>query len=217
MSGDEPQNDWRKPEDRQCDIARANALREQASRGGLRFEVFLPPGLAEWILDLVARGAFTDPAEAVFVMLGEQQDLEPHADLREELLKRSLQASLDDPRPSISREEFEERMRKRRNAPRTEPAIWIRNKPQRHDRETLSIDEFSDADAEAVRRAEAPEESNAAASPNLAEAIRRRFQTAELSDEEATRIASSRVDPRHDHLNTLLDDEPQSDEVQKSR
>ena len=35
--------------------------------------------------------------------------------------------------------------------------------------------------------------------------MRRRFRTAELSDEEAERIAASRMDPRHDHLNTLLD------------
>jgi hypothetical protein len=35
--------------------------------------------------------------------------------------------------------------------------------------------------------------------------MRRRFQTAELSDEEAERISSSRMDPRHDHLNALLE------------
>lgn len=35
--------------------------------------------------------------------------------------------------------------------------------------------------------------------------MRRRFLTAELSDEEAERIASSRMDPRHDHLDKLLD------------
>jgi hypothetical protein len=34
---------------------------------------------------------------------------------------------------------------------------------------------------------------------------RRRFRTAELSDEEVEQIASARMDPRHDHLNTLLD------------
>lgn len=34
---------------------------------------------------------------------------------------------------------------------------------------------------------------------------RRRFLTAELSDEEAERIGSSRMDSRHDHLNKLLD------------
>jgi hypothetical protein len=33
---------------------------------------------------------------------------------------------------------------------------------------------------------------------------RRRFSTGELSDEEAERIASSRMDLRHDHLNKLL-------------
>ena len=35
--------------------------------------------------------------------------------------------------------------------------------------------------------------------------MRRRFLTAELSDEEAERIGASRMDPRHDHLNRLLD------------
>ena len=35
--------------------------------------------------------------------------------------------------------------------------------------------------------------------------MRRRFQTAELSDEDAERIAASRMDPRHDHLNRLLE------------
>jgi hypothetical protein len=35
--------------------------------------------------------------------------------------------------------------------------------------------------------------------------MRRRFRTAELSDEEVEQIASARMDPRHDHLNSLLD------------
>ena len=35
--------------------------------------------------------------------------------------------------------------------------------------------------------------------------MRRRFLTAELSDEEVDQIASSRMDPRHDHLNVLVD------------
>lgn len=35
--------------------------------------------------------------------------------------------------------------------------------------------------------------------------MRRRFLTGELSDEEVERIASSRMDSRHDHLNALLD------------
>ena len=78
------QGDWRTPADRARDIAQAKALREQACKGGLRFEVFLPPGLAEWVLDFVERGVFVDPSEAVFVILGEHRDLEPHGDLRTE-------------------------------------------------------------------------------------------------------------------------------------
>jgi hypothetical protein len=35
--------------------------------------------------------------------------------------------------------------------------------------------------------------------------MRRHFLTAKLSDEEAERIAASRMDPRHGHLNKLLD------------
>ncbi len=123
---DEVGPDWRRPEERERDIAQAKALREQARRGGLRFEVYLPPGLAEWILDFVARGVFTSPSDAAFVMLGEQRDLEPHADLRRESLKRSLQAAIDDPRPPLSQEDFEEDMRKRRDRPRAEPALWIK-------------------------------------------------------------------------------------------
>jgi threonine synthase len=35
--------------------------------------------------------------------------------------------------------------------------------------------------------------------------MRRRFLTADLSDEEVEQIASARMDPRHDRLNQLLD------------
>ena len=119
-------SDWRNPEDRERDIAQARALRDQAREGGLRFEAFLPPGLAEWVLDLVARGVFTSPSDAAFVMLGVQRDLEPHADLRREILKRSVQAAIDDPRPPISAEELRKTLRRRWEAPRPKPAVWIK-------------------------------------------------------------------------------------------
>lgn len=121
--------DWRTPDQRAEDIAQARNLRQQASAGGLRFEVFLPSGLAEWVLDLVAQGVFTDPSEAVFVMLQEQQDLERHGDLRQEILRRSLAASLDDPHPGYSLEEVQERLRERLAEPRPEAAVW-RNRAQ---------------------------------------------------------------------------------------
>ena len=35
--------------------------------------------------------------------------------------------------------------------------------------------------------------------------LRRRFQTAELSDEDVDQITSARMDPRHDHLNALME------------
>ena|SRR5271154_6135076 len=115
---------WPTAEEKAKNIAQAKALKEKAQKGGLRFEAYLPPGLAEWLLELIERGVFVDPSEAVFVILGEHRDLEPHADLRRELLKRTLQASMDD--PSIPREEAMERLRKMMEAPRPEPAEWRR-------------------------------------------------------------------------------------------
>ena len=117
---------WPTAEEKAKNIAQAKALREQARKGGLRFEAYLPSDLAEWLLDLIERDVFVDPSEAVFVILGEHKDLEPHADLRRELLKRTLQASMDDPRPSIPHEEVMERLRKLAETPRPEPTEWRR-------------------------------------------------------------------------------------------
>ena len=105
-------------------IAQARALREQAGKGGLRFEAYLPPDLAEWLLDLIERGVFSDPSEAVFVILGEHREIEPHADLREELLRRTVQAAIDDPRPSLSGNEVETQLRELADTPLPEAAIW---------------------------------------------------------------------------------------------
>jgi hypothetical protein len=110
-------------------MARVSAVREQASSGGLRFEAYLPSDLAGWLLDLIESGTFTDPSEAVFVMLGEQRDLEPHADLREELLNRCCQASLDDPRPRIPHEEVKAWLDKKFAEPRPQPAVWPKDRP----------------------------------------------------------------------------------------
>jgi len=120
-------NDWRTAEQREEDIAQAMGLREQACEGGLRFEVYLPPGLAEWVLDFVEHGVFANPSEAVFVMLGEQKDLEPYADLQQEIFKRTIEAAINDPRPSIPTEEVFERLRKKMEEPRPEPAVWRKN------------------------------------------------------------------------------------------
>ena len=105
-------------------IAQARALREQAGKGGLRFEAYLPPDLAEWLLDLIERGVFADPSAAVFVMLGEHRDLEPHDDLRHELLQRTVQAAIDDPRASLSGIEVKAQSRELADTPLPEAAIW---------------------------------------------------------------------------------------------
>jgi hypothetical protein len=90
----------------------------------LRFEAYLPPELALWLLDRIEQGKFLDPSEAVFVILGEHEELEPHADLRRELFKRRIQADDDDPRPGISGEEMMERLRQASKEARQEPARW---------------------------------------------------------------------------------------------
>jgi Arc/MetJ-type ribon-helix-helix transcriptional regulator len=115
---------WAGPEAKAARIAQARALKEQAGKGGLRFEAYLPPELATWLLDQIERGVFADPSEAVFVILGEHRELEPHADLRQEMLRRSLQAAIDDPRPSIPAEEVEQHLQELAEAPRPEPAVW---------------------------------------------------------------------------------------------
>jgi antitoxin ParD1/3/4 len=96
--------------------------------GGLRFSVYLPPDLADWILALVEKGAFIDPSEAVFVMLQEAQELEPHHDLRRELLNRILQAAEDDSRPGSPPDEVFMRI-KEKLASMPKPAVWEKHTP----------------------------------------------------------------------------------------
>jgi antitoxin ParD1/3/4 len=116
--------EWPSAEGKAKCIAQAKALRAQAEKGGLRFSAYLPPELASWLLGLVENGIFLDPSEAVFVILGEHQDLEPHTDLRRKLLKRTLQAAMDDPRPGVPAEEVLKKLKERRPLP--EPAVWVK-------------------------------------------------------------------------------------------
>jgi antitoxin ParD1/3/4 len=124
MGNSEPvQDGWPSAEVKAKSIAQAKALRAQAEKGGLHFSAYLPPGLADWLLGLIEKGTFIDPSEAVFVMLQQAQELEPHHDLRRELLARMLQAAEDDPRPSIPAEEVFKELRELRALP-LEPAVW---------------------------------------------------------------------------------------------
>ena len=116
--------EWPDPADKAHAVEQAKQLRDQAAKGGLRFEAYLPPSLALWLLDLIEQDTFLDPSEAVFVILGEHKELAPHADLRRELLKRRIQVAADDPRPALPCEEGMAEIREMLKQPRPEPARW---------------------------------------------------------------------------------------------
>ena len=65
--------EWPDPADKAYAVEQAKRLRNQVAEGGLRFEAYLPPSLALWLLDLIEQGKFLDPSEAVFVILGEHK------------------------------------------------------------------------------------------------------------------------------------------------
>src|SRR3546814_5529942 len=69
-------------------ISQAAALRDQARAGGLRFEAYLTKDQADWLLEQIERGRFADPSEAVFLNVQNFIEMEPHGDLRDELLDR---------------------------------------------------------------------------------------------------------------------------------
>jgi Arc/MetJ-type ribon-helix-helix transcriptional regulator len=104
----------------------AKALREQARAGGLRFEAYLPGDMADWLLAQVERGHFVDPSEAVFAIVKNFIDMEPHRDLRDELLRRKLERGLEDVKAGRVRpaDEVFDELRRELAKPRPEPARW---------------------------------------------------------------------------------------------
>jgi hypothetical protein len=106
--------------------AQVRVFREQSREGGLHLDPYRPPDLAGWLLGLIEHGAFNDPSEVtLFVTLGEQREMEPHSDLRQELLRRSIQAAIDDPRPCLPHEAAAEEIM----ASLAAPAVWRREWP----------------------------------------------------------------------------------------
>lgn len=121
---DKPDHEWPSDAARQEARQQARELRDSAGEGGLRFQAYLPPGIALWLLDHIEAGTFLDPSEAAFVLLQEAKEMEPHADLKQELLKRRILQSADDPGPGIPAEEFMNRFEAMRKQPRPQPAVW---------------------------------------------------------------------------------------------
>jgi len=122
---DEADRTWPPRELTEWANQQAQNVRHAATEGGLRFQAYLPPKLALWLLDRIEQGMFLDPSEAVFVLLDEAREQEPHLDLRQELLKRRILSAADDPRPSIPADEFMAKFEAMRKKPRPEPAVWL--------------------------------------------------------------------------------------------
>jgi len=104
----------------------AKALREQARAGGLQFEAFLPTSLADWLLERIERGMFASPAEAVFAIFTEARELEPHRDLRDEVLRRMIDAARANLESALPHDEAMAELREEMARLRPEPARWQR-------------------------------------------------------------------------------------------
>jgi len=109
--------------DNNKDIA---SVRRQAAKGGLTFEAYLPPALAEWVIGLVEHEVFHSPSEAVFIAMQSFQELDEHLDLKQALLNRAIQKGIDAAEEGGGNpaEEVMERLRKAMEEPRAEPAVW---------------------------------------------------------------------------------------------
>src|SRR3546814_10070799 len=70
------------PYDNPVSRAHAASLREQARAGGLRFEAYLPPALADRLLEPIELRMFAAPYGAVFATLGHFRNPQPHPYLR---------------------------------------------------------------------------------------------------------------------------------------
>ncbi len=107
----------------------AKALREQARAGGLRFEAYLPGDMADWLLVRVEQGHFVDPSEAVFAIVKNFIDMEPHRDLRDELLRRILDESIKsglEAGRTYDLDEVFDALRRDMAKPQPEPARWAK-------------------------------------------------------------------------------------------
>jgi len=102
------------------------SVRRQAAKGGLRFEAYLPPGLAEWVIGLVEQDVFHSPSEAVFVAMQSFRELDDHPDVKRELLNRAIQKGIDSAEQcgAVPAEDVMARLRKAMEGPRAEPAVW---------------------------------------------------------------------------------------------
>ncbi|CAN7607212.1 hypothetical protein [Pararhizobium sp. LjRoot238] len=118
-------DDFFPPEYVAANKAQAADLRPQAAERGLRFEGYLVPSVAEWVLAEVEQGRFRDPSEAVFVAMQVFMEMQSYPDLREELLRREIRKSLADEGPTLSGEEVLANLKERmKRAGGQKPPMW---------------------------------------------------------------------------------------------
>ncbi|WP_133123038.1 ribbon-helix-helix domain-containing protein [Zhengella mangrovi] len=119
-------NDWQTPEERQAQLHQAHDLKAQAVRHGLTFEAYLPPSLAEKLLDTIADGGFRDPSEFVFVAAQAFMEMEKHPDLKLELLKRKVQTGLHSG-PRLSADALLAELKAEADTQKIgAPAVWVK-------------------------------------------------------------------------------------------
>ena len=104
-------------------------FQKQVAAGGLRFEAYLPPPLASWVIELVEQGVFNSPSEAVFVAMQTFEDLDQHREVKRELLGAVLAyASKEAEEGNVyTAGEVMARLEKRKSQPPSEPAVWDRS------------------------------------------------------------------------------------------
>ena len=104
-------------------------FKKQVAEGGLRFEAYLPPDLALWIVELVEQGDFTAPSEAVFVALQTYQEMDRHPDVKKELMRQMLTDTEKEIEQGkvILHEEVMAELERMTSQPSPEPAVWDRS------------------------------------------------------------------------------------------
>lgn len=118
-------DDFFPPEYVAANKGQAAELRPQAAEHGLRFEGYLVPSVAEWVLAEVEQGHFRDPSEAMFIAMRVFMEMQAYPDLREELLRREIRKSLADEGPSLSGDEVLAKLHERmKRAGGRKPPMW---------------------------------------------------------------------------------------------
>ena len=117
-------------------IEQVQSLKEQAAAGGLRCNAYLTPSVATWILEMVERGEFVDPSQAIHVFLGIAKDLQKHPDIKRDLLRKQLDegiAQLDRGEATDGPAFMKELKERMKNHVRTPAAVWKKiEQPKNH-------------------------------------------------------------------------------------